>query len=718
MKRHSKANANHLLKSQKQYFAKARQRLQNGSAPAAPSTFSIFDGQFTADRLSDLHRPTTRPKQLVKSSESAHHLNPSPNGPEAPIDSRTSGKDDARVHRSATRHTPTPLQVQNQPKRPKPLDHIKRRLLQNSDWTGLALARPVSMNFMPAEEMERIGRRRKVTKEERRRKDQAFGQQKVHHNLIRPFDDRRSQSTPQVPEAADLSIRIGSNIHQTLTTQPSLQEIPVSSSNQPATEDSMLLDKFEHRQRNTPPKDQEAPYLAAAPEGVHTSTRSDLMPLNEARALQSFDEVLQRSSSIVRQVQPSSTPFGDGLPYHRTPVRASQGETSPASSFGTILHSGHILLDLEQSRNHSPDTHNNHNAGGKKQAQLSNTKSGEFGLPGRGAGQHKFGRSAATTQREEELSTSKSEYWPRTFTLDHQVASERESSERVHSYLRDDMVSVSAAAKLQPLQHSPLSNLQVVTRSPLLPDPSSAHRGGLTRRFPSLPASSVSSAGFNAPLSPAQHSAQPSTRRSQALLQPVHASPRSTASHSEAEVRPMVAKSWMERFRLAKRQHQASRSDNNVYVEKPESQTGGLGDENEAWMRFVFPKDFSRIQAEFIFGMAHLGEERSKASSFSTWDYATQPLSVSGHVTVETSSALAAPSAHLSSRLAPSAANATIFEPRWNHQVANDGFPVQSETDFLSRYSPMEGVLDEGLGHISIYNNAAATDRSFLSLPP
>lgn len=48
----------------------------------------------------------------------------------------------------------------------------------------------------------------------------------------------------------------------------------------------------------------------------------------------------------------------------------------------------------------------------------------------------------------------------------------------------------------------------------------------------------------------------------------------------------------------------------------------------------------------------------------------------------------------------------------------NDGIPsatnveFASETDFLSNLSPMEGFLDENLAHISVYNNAPRTVRS------
>src|SRR5271154_5310690 len=44
--RHSKANANAVVKTQKQHFAKARLEAQSGIAAPSPPAFSILDGRF------------------------------------------------------------------------------------------------------------------------------------------------------------------------------------------------------------------------------------------------------------------------------------------------------------------------------------------------------------------------------------------------------------------------------------------------------------------------------------------------------------------------------------------------------------------------------------------------------------------------------------------------------------------------------------------------
>ena len=359
LKRHAKANANHLLKSQKQYFAKARQRLQNEYAPAPPSIFSHFNGQVFADQLVDLNR--TPPQRLSRSSQKVPRRNASRDRPDTPAGATASCEDDSSARNLTTRHEHSLPKAPKAPEKPKPLDHIKRRLLQNSDWTGLALARPVCIKFTPAEEMERIGRRRKVTKEERRRKSQPFGQQRVHHNLLRPFDDRHSQSTAPAPQGTDLSIRIGSNIHQTLTTQPSLQEQPKSSSYHSTNGESMLLDRFEHYSGDTRENNLEALSLGADEESMHVPGRANLVPLDAARDLKSFNEVLQRSSSIVRQVLPSSTPFGSGSPFQETPEKASQRRTSPVSSNRSSLPPEDVVPTLENTKHISLAARNRRN---------------------------------------------------------------------------------------------------------------------------------------------------------------------------------------------------------------------------------------------------------------------------------------------------------------------------------------------------------------------
>lgn len=59
------------------------------------------------------------------------------------------------------------------------------------------------------------------------------------------------------------------------------------------------------------------------------------------------------------------------------------------------------------------------------------------------------------------------------------------------------------------------------------------------------------------------------------------------------------------------------------------------------------------------------------------------------------------------------AANTTIFEPNFKHTERVPDASVRTETDFLSQYSPMDGLLDERIQDLSVYNHPARTVRSF-----
>ena len=51
------------------------------------------------------------------------------------------------------------------------------------------------------------------------------------------------------------------------------------------------------------------------------------------------------------------------------------------------------------------------------------------------------------------------------------------------------------------------------------------------------------------------------------------------------------------------------------------------------------------------------------------------------------------------------------------HTIQKTKCDQRSETDFLSQLSPMEGIIDDRLGDVSVYNNPAWTERSFITAP-
>ena len=709
LNRHSKANGKPLLKSQRQYFAKAKQRLQNGPVHAAPSTFSLFHGQVTSDKHHQRNRSPSTSKRYPTSLDVGFLQEASPDRLTSLVNDNASfGKE--RQTRSTERPEHTVARRHHTPDNLNPLDRIKRRLLQESDWAGLAISRPVSIAFTPAEEMERIGRRRKITKEERKRKLRPARLQMIHHNLIRPFEDHHAHSSAPVPAATDLSIRIGSNIHQTLTTLSSLQEPSQSSSHRSTNGDSMLLDKFEHHVQNSKSKSRDNVQLASDEGTVSPSRKSNLLPLNEARDLKSFDEVLERSSSIVRQVMPSSTPFGDPQPR----AAAAQSRNRAASSTNGRQLVEKItqyvpMTDPEQTPAHVENTYGEEAERMELSDGIRHDHSGvvepEFRMnpphSSTPASYHRLLHVTPGAQGQQTL-----------FTLDHQVALEQEMSGSVEGHSYEPGVFGNSSGDPQKALNTQSS--QSRGRSPPATRPGSALHRMAAAPLPSMALPSATDWGASAQTSPSKGHVLHAKSRTQERRRPLHTLHKPVAVPRVAEAREPM--SWMRKFQLVKeQQHTTSVSRGDLRLGGPDSRSGRLGDENEAWMRFVFPKDFGRIQDDFKFEECPSSRKNTRPTPVSPLEYGTQ-VSAPDQRYAANLSHRAEDSIHASGISAPTAANATIFDPKWNHTVSTDPHMSQSETDFLSRFSPMEGVLDERLADVSIHNNAADTEKSFVSI--
>lgn len=133
---------------------------------------------------------------------------------------------------------------------PKTLEDVKRNLLKRNDWAGLSATRPLKMKFPSVEESGQVGKRRKITEEDRARRN---GPARVLHppsldNRLGQGLSERSYSDRDTLE--DLSIRIGEAIHHSQTTEyPSQLREPAPSMDRQSSE-SMLLDKEEARYMN------------------------------------------------------------------------------------------------------------------------------------------------------------------------------------------------------------------------------------------------------------------------------------------------------------------------------------------------------------------------------------------------------------------------------------------------------------------------------------
>lgn len=222
------------------------------------------------------------------------------------------------------------------------LQNTKRSLLKKYDWAGLSTAPPLKMAFVTVQEMESIGKRRKITETDRRGKAVALQDSKSYPaaNCRRRMSKNRSKAS--VPHAEDASIRIGADSHQTWTT-PLLTNggRPTPDGSASASTESMLLDSFDWaesilaprqsaecaspftgNQPGHPPKisvqDEAWPALpimvradkhgdfhclssharASSPKGPSKADTEPMLPtLDQLRGSKSFDEVKAKSAS-------------------------------------------------------------------------------------------------------------------------------------------------------------------------------------------------------------------------------------------------------------------------------------------------------------------------------------------------------------------------------------------------------------------------------------
>ncbi|GIC87308.1 uncharacterized protein Aud_003692, partial [Aspergillus udagawae] len=142
LQRHSNNRSSNLARNQKQKFAKSRRR-------------SVKDYR--------------QAPSLIEFVTFGTSLQPKSTGDEA---QRHGLASQATVNSSLSRLARDPSicseQVNNsQP--PDRIEHIKRQLLETTDWAAVGAARPLRISFTPVEEFEHFGKRRRLTEADRTR---------------------------------------------------------------------------------------------------------------------------------------------------------------------------------------------------------------------------------------------------------------------------------------------------------------------------------------------------------------------------------------------------------------------------------------------------------------------------------------------------------------------------------------------------------------------
>ena len=329
LKRHSKANENATLRAQKQHFARAR--LQKSNSRIASPVFQpefvslphIYGRSWQFLIQQAKRNPTSRERNLslvgpgpgIYSSDPPVKKNRSNTGFVRKQSRVACKKSDGSLHKQDRKHdqhlssAPTTQKAQDTKlKRPgdernSQLARIKKTLLRRADWVGLAATKPVHMKFASAYDLETFGRRRHKTSSKARR--QGASCKRLHEFPAAAANFRPARFCPDSKnsQVEAPSIRMGTNIHQTQTTQVSDSNRNDTLSNE-RRESSvpMLLDKeitaHQHGHRR---KDSAFSTPRSRPRGLEESltnkTKSSIS-LSLMRDSASFDEVKGRSESL------------------------------------------------------------------------------------------------------------------------------------------------------------------------------------------------------------------------------------------------------------------------------------------------------------------------------------------------------------------------------------------------------------------------------------
>jgi hypothetical protein len=656
LNRSTKANKDPVRKKQNQYFA--RQRINQG--PQAHSPLALGHYKEPAPEVA------SEPPRPVTSHFFSSDLNSSHTRPEV----GTAGGHNSTTHQKDNRRPDDPL------------EHVRRRLLKHRDWSGLALARPRPVTFRSPSEMDKIGRRRKFSKTNAEKSGPKRAQREDRRvrpteTKLRALREGQTYGHTSDLDQLDCSIRIGSHIHQTQTTASA------APSNVAAPKESTISHEEEAPQYQ---RDHAELSLTEISEEIVSPF---LIPLSEARQMKTFDEVQYRSSSIVRQASSSSNPFNPTS--HRKKWSLDKGGGNVATDVAQSNHRSAPALDV------SPHF-----------SQANSEESSDAILKDF-VGERTASRRAAVQGHQHDDSTSARNESSRLlvdtrprFTIDHQVLLERQigrNRDTSPSHLTLSVPSLPQSHEVG--SNKQLSDLATPSESSLPPNSgpqemSDSYSSHYSRQEPPRKRQKVMDSDTH----------HPDTHPEYALSD--------SFSHEtdQREITSDGGVNMRERFLQAKKHHQLSTPAGSLSASARQMTPLGrrTGSENEEWMKYVFHEDFDRRVKTFSFWppTKHPLGERYKSNPAPM--YQSLPQSHPDRSVYESIG-------RSSSISVPNGVNASMY-PAFAPPSQNELNPsLPSETDFVSRLSPMEGVIDDGLGPVSLHGNAALSNRSFFSLP-
>jgi hypothetical protein len=738
LRRHSKANANAVVKTQKQYFAKARLAAQSGIAAPSPPAFSVLDGHFN-HREPENNIGSCRNTGLIpeKAQSPDHlpslHIKPHKRKRKNPSSPPHRGKTSQDSPISVTTTTAKHITKRQRRSGANTIEDVKLDLLSRSDWMGLGVTRPVRVRLMSSAEMDKIGRRRKITSEDRKRRDKARKRDHIRHDLIKPFEvvqDGDLHSTVDVEDC----IRVGFNIHQTQTSQkaswlPHGESGSVSSEfilcdkldeeHDTATNDSMNFSRLQ--------KDFNGLGLG---ENFDSSLREDggminVLPLKQVLDLDSFDKVKERSSSIAQHLSFLTSQHVPGESETRRTAQQSLLSKQSQSGSPTGSHKEIGASESDPQRHMTPKSPNRRWTAVHvhDRANPPAPSYGAFGvLPGVGmeALPTKTSKQLVAPEREltqerapPVLATTELSASPQIeemevhafsrplFTLEYQAALEADMFGDRYLVPNGEHSLEIASIQSRPHHVSPPIQQQGFFSKDLCMERLTLHRPQFRMPMPRL--ITQDSQFFN----PASN-AELGVQRDQQNYSHASGSQYNPPDFNSAQ-KPFQIDS---EFLIAQQELEMSTTQPlpPPLVERLDA-ADTVCDENEARRKFVFAKDFENVQRGFKFAP-------SKAHHIQAQIHRQPPLE--DRTSPGESSLLDGLSLNDASRniLSPvktiqTSANTILYQAR--RPLSPQAFTATSpsDTDFLSQISPMEGYLDERLADISLYNNPSRTERSF-----
>ena len=670
LQRHSKAtNSNALAKAQKDHFARARLRLN--TQPTAPTPLHIFDEAAVEEQRSLIHSRNRRNLDApIDDRNSPTHRRPRPQ--------QAVARSVVTFNQVPTRDRPTNIRNPYPITSPRvnSLEHVKHKLLNQTDWLRLGPTKPATADYKPTSHQEQVGRRRRVTREDRERQKYGRGNRKVEHNLIKPFARLQDAFAIRPEEAEDVSIRIGSNIHQSQTIKPPSCSVKLPSAvPESSSTDPMLLDIVEtqlplaskesgHYHLNDEDNEQ---YLA---ECEATTDENALIPLAKAREFASFDEVKAYSSSAKHSTSTSQPETNTKL---QTPAEPQSGPQEPTSSS--------VVRALRPANRgiFSSDC-NSHNA-----AIL-------------GSEPPYYSKHAEDTAMKD-------------------VEPLQESVEAEHASHRPD----------QKPSSDENHDCERITRSgecqAILPPLSSSRKV-----FRDRSASGTGSALYGRPAYTIERQVELAAKLQEQSLAPQAVAP------PKHRLRPLPRSPRADKVMPHGLRSTTTRYPNREAIDKidpmghppsfpvqmsPEAtdQPRRQGDENEEWMRDVFVTDFDKLQERFSFAKGPVRRSTDRVppthalSSKPHLQRVERPDGSRWHEHSPQYSDIGQP------KTIQTAANTTLNMRHETSPIHRENLFLPSDTDHLTQLSPMTGYLDERLANVSMYNNAARTVRSFVQAP-